>query len=553
MRTLKAAEVKQLYKKRALILKRLESFVEFIEPLESINDLTEQKISELEINVQDIEDSRKEFNSVQESIELNCADDLIDDEFEKRKNFDDKYRRYMSIAKCISKKWYFSQESGDFSSTARVEQRETVQGACGLEGIRLPPIRLPSFNSDYLRWLEYKNTYEALIHNNKTLSDIQKYLKSSLTDEAISIIQDLDFSPQNYMYAWETLCNRYNNKRMLVDNHIKALFNIQNLAKESASGIRTLIDTVKKHLYALKSLELPTEHWDAIIIHIISLKLDKVTSREWELIKGDNNMPRLDELFEFLKKRADFLETLDLNQQVSQNKSDNRNKNLSRSLVVNNAGKSCNFCKQDHMIYNCEKFLKLSINDRWAQIKKLKLCSNCLCIGHFNSKCQRFGCKICKRKHSSLLHENKHEDSSSIENIDLQQKGVADGVSNVSSLFSNQLTDIESNLKQSSNEILALQNKREIESARSLVLLSTANIKVVDHLDEAVWETWREALSIATPEVWRNCIYKCEKLIEDWWIRENKINEISPIIITINGDDSDDDDSDGDDSVNNND
>ncbi|XP_050508967.1 uncharacterized protein LOC126886159 [Diabrotica virgifera virgifera] len=66
------------------------------------------------------------------------------------------------------------------------------------------------------------------------------------------------------------------------------------------------------------------------------------------------------------------------------------------------------------------------------------------------------------------------------------------------------------------------------------------------YTDEAVWETWREALSIATPEVWRICIYKCEKLIEDWWIRKNKINEIIPIIITINNDDSD-----GDDSVNN--
>uniref|UniRef100_A0A6P7GD80 Uncharacterized protein LOC114340802 n=1 Tax=Diabrotica virgifera virgifera TaxID=50390 RepID=A0A6P7GD80_DIAVI len=70
------------------------------------------------------------------------------------------------------------------------------------------------------------------------------------------------------------------------------------------------------------------------------------------------------------------------------------------------------------------------------------------------------------------------------------------------------------------------------------------------YTDEAVWETFSigEAFSIATPEVWRNCISKCEKLIEDWWIRENKINEISPIIITINGDDSD-----GYDSVNNND
>lgn len=64
--------------------------------------------------------------------------------------------------------------------------------------------------------------------------------------------------------------------------------------------------------------------------------------------------------------------------------------------------------------------------------------------------------------------------------------------------------------------------------------------------DEAVWETWRNALSVSTPEIWRNCIFKCEKLIEEWWIRENKINEISPIVITLNGDDSDYDDDDDD-------
>ncbi|XP_050516357.1 uncharacterized protein LOC126891218 [Diabrotica virgifera virgifera] len=69
------------------------------------------------------------------------------------------------------------------------------------------------------------------------------------------------------------------------------------------------------------------------------------------------------------------------------------------------------------------------------------------------------------------------------------------------------------------------------------------HIGLSGYTDEVVWETWREALSIATSEVWRNCISKCEKLIKDWWIRENKINEINPIIITINGDPSDEDDS----------
>ena len=53
---------------------------------------------------------------------------------------------------------------------------------------------------------------------------------------------------------------------------MKALFDIEVLGKESTNGLRSLIDTVKKHLGALKSLELPTEHWDAIIIYLVSQK-----------------------------------------------------------------------------------------------------------------------------------------------------------------------------------------------------------------------------------------------------------------------------------------
>lgn len=65
---------------------------------------------------------------------------------------------------------------------------------------------------------------------------------------------------------------------MLVTNHMKALFEIDILVKESANGLRNLIDIFKKHLYALKTLNLPTEHWDAILIHLVTQKLDKTSS-----------------------------------------------------------------------------------------------------------------------------------------------------------------------------------------------------------------------------------------------------------------------------------
>ena len=51
--------------------------------------------------------------------------------------------------------------------------------------------------------------------------------------------------------------------------------------------------------------------------------------------------------------------------------------------------------------------------------------------------------------------------------------------------------------------------------------------------DEKVLSMWKEALDHCGNEVWENCVRHTEKLIEDWWIREQHIIniEIEPIII----------------------
>lgn len=81
------------------------------------------------------------------------------------------------------------------------------------------------------------------------------------------------------------------------------------------------------------------------------------------------------------------------------------------SLLVSDNDKrqylKCNFCKQQNLIYACKKFLKLSISERWNHVKQLRLCSNCLCYGHFSNKCGSGSCKFCSSKHSSLLNYKK--------------------------------------------------------------------------------------------------------------------------------------------------
>lgn len=63
---------------------------------------------------------------------------------------------------------------------------------------------------------------------------------------------------------------------------MKALYNIQPIAKESSAKLLSIVDEVTKHLRALKILNEPTEHWDSLVIYHIHTKLDRNTSNEWE-------------------------------------------------------------------------------------------------------------------------------------------------------------------------------------------------------------------------------------------------------------------------------
>lgn len=82
------------------------------------------------------------------------------------------------------------------------------------------------------------------------------------------------------------------------------------LNKENHTALRELLDTILKHLRALKALHRPTEYWDDLIIHIIVSKLDTATNKAWEISILDNNIPDLKTLMDFLSKRYQALESI---------------------------------------------------------------------------------------------------------------------------------------------------------------------------------------------------------------------------------------------------
>ena len=87
--------------------------------------------------------------------------------------------------------------------------------------IKLPTIALPTFEGDTCSWLHFRDTFEALIVNNTTLSNVQKfhYLIASLKNEAKDLISNLEITNENFLVAWQLVTQSYNNKRLIAMMH----------------------------------------------------------------------------------------------------------------------------------------------------------------------------------------------------------------------------------------------------------------------------------------------------------------------------------------------
>uniref|UniRef100_A0A6P7GZH2 Uncharacterized protein LOC114348871 n=1 Tax=Diabrotica virgifera virgifera TaxID=50390 RepID=A0A6P7GZH2_DIAVI len=172
--------------------------------------------------------------------------------------------------------------------------------------VKLPSISLPYFDGSFDQFWFYKDTFKALFHNDKSITDINKfhYLRLSLKGQATYLLKSLEISANNYIHndksipdinkfhylrlsldnrvAWNLLVQRYENKPLLKENHIKALFETKPATKECHVELRNILHGMNRHLRALKVLEEPVDSWDALIIHLFSIKLDSTTRREWE-------------------------------------------------------------------------------------------------------------------------------------------------------------------------------------------------------------------------------------------------------------------------------
>jgi len=135
--------------------------------------------------------------------------------------------------------------------------------------VRLPKLNLPTFSGKYDEWFPFFDAFNSIIHSNMLLSNVQKlqYLRASLSSEASDVINSLEISDLNYEVAWKLLRERYDNKRVIVHTHIRAIMELPSMTKENSSELRQIADGASKHIRALQALKRPTSQWDDILVH----------------------------------------------------------------------------------------------------------------------------------------------------------------------------------------------------------------------------------------------------------------------------------------------
>lgn len=245
------------YKKRAAkaSLTRAETYLNDINP-----DAFE--IDELKIRIARLDEAYGAFNETQ--IETAAIDDTISEEHlhEESEGIENKYIRLKTLAARLIKNINNDElEHTMVASREVINNVERSQIPAYNSHIWLPRIELPTFAGAYEDWHAFFDMFNSLIHSNPDLSDTQRfhYLRSSLKGDAAEIVSSLEISGNNYADAWARLRERYDNKRLIIQNHIKAMFDLPTVKKENGTAIRQILDGVLKHTRALRALDRPTE------------------------------------------------------------------------------------------------------------------------------------------------------------------------------------------------------------------------------------------------------------------------------------------------------
>lgn len=401
-----SADYKALVKKRSTYRKIVASSVNFIKKF----DTKSKSCRQIKLRLDEIVKTMGNYDEVQTKIgEIDERPDVQDNE---RISFLDECNEVRSLMLDIIDEY----EKSDMNNGRNSTELSSTSRDGGF--VKLPAFPIPIFKGSLQDWPSFIDTFNAMFHENDKVPTVQKFqhLKSCLVESAADIVKTIPTTAENYMQAYEAVVSRYENKTLIVQSHIRSLFDTPKVEKTSAFNLRQLYHHVTSHVRSLKALGQLTQHWNAWLVTLVCSRLDNVTVGEWQLRQSSKELPRYSDIENYLAMRVAAFEAGEAaNQQVLPVDKNNKLRQFGtgpnkvtekRSLFTkSNDYVKCFICGEGHQINHCDEFLSMKIEDRKAAVFKFKLCYNCLRRNHQVHQCRSSSCTTCGKKHNNLLHQ----------------------------------------------------------------------------------------------------------------------------------------------------
>ena len=303
-----------------------------------------------------------------------------------------------------------------------------------ITGVKLPLLQLPKFSGNVLEWSAFYDAFLASVDSHKRLSNVQKFthLRSCLNGRAYKCIEGYAVTNDNYPKALQDLRGRFGRKRLLVNELVKSILNLDVPVKTDGKSLRHLYDTLRNRMRSLESLGLKPDNnpsLSMVLLPIFDTKLPRELKEKWEfeLTKyEDDKEINIKKFFRFLEghvlskeahydmKSSSPKPRKRFGRETGSRIPDNEEYTSAQALVGSSDFKKvkCGFCGKNHETIKCPSALNKTPDERWQMLMKRKgapTCFNCLqpgSISHNSRTCKAPRCPVdeCGRKHHQLLH-----------------------------------------------------------------------------------------------------------------------------------------------------
>ena len=279
---------------------------------------------------------------------------------------------------------------------------------------RLPRQTLVVFEGDPGRWIEFISKFFDLVHKQPFLDAFQKrtYLIQHLKGEALKSVEGFANDDEGYVRSLKRLKYMFGNRALVADATIRKITSGRQVPDYDSKALSDFYYSVSSCINTLRKMNYQSDIYSSHVLRQTLARLPSKLHQKWSeysLRIRKREEPNLIHLDNWLQERV----MASKDPYLPQNKI-KRVSNLHTHGWKSN--QVCPCCKQDHLLFKCEKYKEKPDSQKLNFVKSNRLCFNCLSSHHSARGCssKKFCFKTgCKKRHHTSLHQALTDSSAS--------------------------------------------------------------------------------------------------------------------------------------------